>query len=157
MDLKSIKQKATKLKNQAVDYGAKKLVASKFTITTKQELEKFINKSIETTFTNKETLVEKKYSHRVIVIFWDEETEFFKKALYQLPVIFTKGFSQNTPVKLAKSNIEEVDLKEYKVEQVPSLVVFENTKLYKVISWEENIIKLVKSFSLDINKVIEEI
>lgn len=156
MDLNSIKKKAIELKNKATSYGAKKLIESNFTITSKEELENFINKSAETTFKNKETLEVKKYSHRVIVIFWDEKTDFFKKSLYQLPVIFTKGFSQNISVKLAKSDIKNIDLNEYKIEKIPSLVVFENTKLYKVISWEENIIKLVKSFSLDINKAIEK-
>jgi hypothetical protein len=69
MDLNSIKKKAIELKNKATSYGAKKLIESNFTITSKEELENFINKSAETTFKNKETLEVKKYSHRVIVIF----------------------------------------------------------------------------------------
>jgi hypothetical protein len=50
-----------------------------------------------------------------------------------------------------------VDLKQYGVNKTPSLVVFENTKPIKVIYWEENIQKLVKSLNLDINKTLESL
>jgi hypothetical protein len=164
MNLKQLKEKALELKKQAkkkagdaLDYGAKKLVSSSFTITSKEQLQKFIEKSAETTFKNKETGKEKKYSHRVIVIFWEEKSDFFKKALYHLPIIATKWFTQNIPVKLAKSKIEWVDLKKFKISTIPSIVVIENKKIYKIVSWEENILKLVKSFNLDINKQIDSI
>lgn len=164
MDFKILKEKALKLKEKAInmkdkalDYGAWKLASSGFTIDSKEELDKFIDKSGETIFKNKTTWVEKIYSHKVIIIFWDEKTDFFKNALYQLPVIITKSFSQNTLLKLAKTDIKDIDLSIYGIKEMPSIVVFENKKIYKVISWEENIIKLVKSFSLDINKAIEEL
>jgi len=38
---------------------------------------------------------------------------------------------------------------------LPALVIFENEKVYKVIQGEENIQKVVKTASLDINKTIE--
>jgi hypothetical protein len=75
MDLKELKEKALKLKKQAeckakeaIDYSAKKLAKSSFTIDTKEDLEKFIKKSSKTTYKNKETQEEKKYSHKVIVL-----------------------------------------------------------------------------------------
>jgi hypothetical protein len=37
------------------------------------------------------------------------------------------------------------------------MIVYENKEIYKIISGEENIKKVVKSFSLDINKTIEEL
>ncbi|MDR1988526.1 MAG: hypothetical protein LBQ24_07605 [Candidatus Peribacteria bacterium] len=69
----------------------------------------------------------------------------------------TKAFSQNVVLKLAVSNIKDVDFKSYGITKFPSLVVFENTKVLKVISSKENIIKLVKSFKLDINKEIDSL
>lgn len=151
-----LKKKAIKMGEKAVDYSAEKLASSSFTINTKEKLDEFIKKSVKTKFKNKETWVEKEYSHKVIVLFWDEKTEFFKKALYQFPVITTKWFTQNIAVKLAKHNIKWVDLKAYNIDKIPSVVVFQDTKLYKTISWEENVLKLVKWFDLDINKVVEE-
>jgi hypothetical protein len=48
-------------------------------------------------------------------------------------------------------------LKQYGLNKIPGLVVFENTKPIKVVYWEENITKLVKSLNLDINKTIENL
>jgi hypothetical protein len=47
--------------------------------------------------------------------------------------LVTKAFYQNVTLKLAISNIKDVDLKQYGVNKTPSLVVFENTKPIKVI------------------------
>jgi hypothetical protein len=63
-----LKKKAEKKGKEAIDYGAKKLAKSNFTINSKEDFEKFIEKSKETSFTNKETGAIKKYPHRVIVI-----------------------------------------------------------------------------------------
>ncbi len=167
MDFKALKEKAIenakKLKDKTVEFtdktidaAAKKLGESGFTLSSKKELEDFIKKSAETSFKDKETWVEKKYSHRVFVIFGDEKSDFFEKALIQLPVLAAKAFTQNTSIKLAKSKIKDIDLKNYKIKNIPSLVVFENEKFLKVIEGEENILKLVKSLSLDINKSIDE-
>jgi hypothetical protein len=40
------------------------------------------------------------------VIFAEEGSEFFRDAIYMLPVIVAKAFSQNIAIKLAKSKIE---------------------------------------------------
>lgn len=160
MDFKQIAKnalnKANEIKNKTIDYSAKVLSESAFTFATKFELEQFIKKSAQTTFKNKETGEEKIYSHRVFVIFWDENSDFFKKSLINFPILAAKAFSQNINVRLAKHNIEDVNLSDYEVLTLPSIVVFENQKVLKVINWEENILKLVKSLSLDINKSINE-
>lgn len=163
MDFKEIKEKALKLKEEAskqtqkaIDYGAEKLTNSSLTIDKKEEIDSIIEKSKTTKFTNKETWVEKEYKHKSIIIFADEWSDFFKKALYILPVIAAKAFTQNISVKLAKSKIEKINLWDYKIKDLPSLVVFEEKKVLKTIEWTENILKLVKSFDLDINKQIDE-
>lgn len=165
MDLKELKEKALKLKEKAskqtqkaIDYGAKKLTDSSLTINKKEELELLIKKSTTTKFKNKETWIEKEYKHKVIIIFSDEWSDFFKKALYILPVISAKAFTQNISVKLAKSKIKWIKLSDYsvKAKSLPCLVVFENEKVLKTIEGTENILKLVKSFDLDINKQIDE-
>lgn len=165
MDFKEIKEKALKLKKEAskqtqkaIDYGAKKLTNSSLTINKKEEIDSIILKSKTTKFTNKETWLKKEYKHKSIIIFADEWSDFFKDALYILPVISAKAFTQNISVKLAKSKIEWIKLSEYKVKAktLPCLVVFEEEKVLKTIEWTENILKLVKSFDLDINKQIDE-
>lgn len=157
MDFKKIKEKLNEQTQKAVDYGAKKLTESSLTISKKEELEKLIKKSATTSFKNKETWVEKNYKHKTIAIFADEWSDFFKDALYMLPVISAKAFTQNISVSLAKSKIEEVNLSDYKVktESLPCLVVFEEEKVLKTIEGTKNILKLVKSFDLDINKLID--
>jgi predicted enzyme involved in methoxymalonyl-ACP biosynthesis len=42
------------------------------------------------------------------------------------------------------------------ITKLPTMIVFEEEKFYKKIEWEENILKLVKSFNLDINALIEK-
>jgi len=153
---KTIKDKTISVTDKTVSFTANKLASSSFTISSKQELDKFIKKSALTKFKNKETWIEKTYSHRVIIIFGEEKSDFFKKSLISLPVLTAKAFSQNVSIKLAKSNIKNIDLNDYNVEILPSMLVYENEKLLKVINWEKNILKLVKSLSLDINKGIEK-
>lgn len=162
MDFWKLKEKALELKKtaqkkgkEAIDYGAKKLAASHFTINTKEELKAIIEKSAKTKTVDKETGKEKIFSHRVMIIIWEEKSKFFEKALYQLPVIATKWFTQNTPVRLAKSDIKWADLKKYWVESTPAIVVFENKKAIKTVSWEEKITKLVNSLEFDINNTID--
>ena len=158
MDFKTLKEKALEKTKQAINYSAKKLTNSSLTIEKKEDLEKIIKKSATTKFKNKETWIEKEYKHKSIVIFADEWSDFFKEALYILPVIVAKAFSQNISVKLAKSKIKDVKLSDYKVNSktLPNLVVFQEEKVYKNIDGKENILKLVKSFNLDINKQIDE-
>jgi len=158
MDFKELKKKALEKTQKAIDYSANKLTNSSFTINKKEDLEKLIKKSVTTTFKNKETWVEKKYKHKSIAVFADEWSDFFKEALYIFPVIIAKAFTQNINVKLAKSKIEGVKLTDYKVDaqKLPCLVVFEEEKVLKTIEGTENILKLVKSFDLDINKQIDD-
>lgn len=166
MDFKALKEKALQLKQKtseqtmkAINYSAKKLSNSSFTIEKKEDLSLIIQKSKQSTYKNKETWEEKTYKHQSIVIFADEWSNFFKEALYILPVIITKAFTQNISVKLAKSKIEWVDLAQYNVKSdiLPCLVVFEDEKVIKNIEWSENILKLVKSFDLDINNLINKV
>ena len=154
---KQLKEKTIEITDKTIDYTAKKLGESGFTISSKIDLEKFIKKSAQTKSKDKKTWVEKTYSHRVLVIFGDEKSDFFQKALINLPILLTKAFSQSISIKLAKHIIKDVNLVDYKVKQLPSLIVFENEKFLKVIEGEENILKLVKSLSLNINKSIDEL
>ena len=157
MNLQDMKNKALELKNKAIDYSTKKIASSNFTISTLEDLEKHIEKSENKKYKNPETWEEKKFIKKVITIFIDEQSEFFKQTILILPVLLTKSFSQNIQIKLVKSNIKNLDLKLYSIKEIPSLVIFENKKVQKVITWEEKILKLVKSFDLDINKLIENI
>lgn len=158
MDIKSLKEKAINKTKEAVNFWAKKISQSKYTINKKEDLDKIIKKSKTTTFKNKETWEEKQYKHKSIVIFAEENSDFFKDAIYMLPILVTKAFTQNIWFRLSKSKIEWVDLKDYKIEKknLPSLVVFENKEVFKIINGKENILKLVKSIDLDINKLIEK-
>ncbi|MDD3793254.1 MAG: hypothetical protein PHI37_00375 [Candidatus Gracilibacteria bacterium] len=156
MDFNKIKSKIIETKNKAVIKSADLLSNSLFTIKTNEELKKTIEKSKKTIFTNKETGETKEFNKKVIIIFGDEESDFFKDSLINFPVLATKAFSQNIALKLAKIKIEGLNLEDYNIKDIPSLVVFENEKVIKVISGRENILKLVKSIKLDINKEIEK-
>lgn len=152
-----LKEKAVEMKNKTIDYSAKKLSQSHLVIRKKEDLDIIINKSLSTTFTNKETGTSKVYEHKSIVIFAEENSDFFKDALYVFPVLATKAFSQNISLKIAISNIQDLDLNSYNVATLPSLVVFQEKKVINIIEWSENILKLVKSIDLDINKLINNI
>jgi len=71
------------------------------------------------------------------------------------PVLATKAFSQNITMKLAKTSIENLNIEEYNIKRIPSLLIFEDEKVINVIEGRENILKLVKSLKLDINNDIE--
>ena len=157
MDFAKLKSKLIETKNKAVEWSAKALWNSMFTIKNIDELNKTISKSKETSFTNKETWETKTYTKNSFVLFWDENSDFYKESLITFPVLATKAFSQNITLKLAKTNIENLKLEDYKVKEIPSLVVFENEKVKTVIALKENILKLVKSRNLDINSEIEKI
>ena len=77
--------------------------------------------------------------------------------LYKLPVLEAKTFSQSVKFKLADINMEGLHKSAYEIHEEPCLVVFENEKIIKTLSGEENIQKVVKSLSLDINNTIEEL
>lgn len=151
MNFWELKKKALEKANKAAEFSASKLASSSLTISKKEELDKIVNKSKNTSFEWKT------FTKKSIVIVADEKSDFFKECLYALPVLATKWFSQNIPVKLAKDKIEWVEYNDYKVKEVPSLVVFENEEVSKVIEWKEKILKLVKILDLDINKTIESL
>lgn len=164
MDFKKMKEEALKLKNKAlekskdaVEYSAWKLAGSKFTLKTIDELREFIRKSKNTEGTNSETWKKKVFSHKVIVIFAETKSEFFKQMLYSLPILQTKAFTQSISIKLADISMKDIKLDEYNITEKTALVVFENMKYDTTLQWEENIQKVVKSFNLDINKTIEEL
>lgn len=164
MDFKEIKKKALELKDEAakkskeaLDYSAGKLAGSKFTIKSVEELEAFRDTSKSTQGKDSKTGEKKTYTHRSIVIFCETDTDFFTSMLYMLPVLEAKAFSQNVKCKLADVSMKGLHKAAYNVGEVPCLVVFENSKIIKTLEGEENIQKVVKSLSLDINKTIDEL
>ena len=161
MDFKKLvetaKTKTKEYSDKAVDFSSKKLSESKLTLKTSEELQKLIDSSQNTKFTNKETWVEKTFVKHSIIILWDEKSDFFKQALYILPVLATKGFTKNTSVKIAGNDIKDFDYKTIQVEEFPSLVLFENKEVKKVITGKENILKLVKTWNFDINELVEKL
>jgi len=150
------KKKALKKWQEAIDYSAKKLWESGFTLKTVEELEKFIEKSKNTSSKDVNGKVIT-YKKRILIIFSDRESDFFKNMLYMLPILLTKSFSQNISFKLADISMENLNTEEYKIEKESTLCVFENTKLIKTITGEENIQKVVKEATLDINKTIDSL
>lgn len=155
--VETAKNKTKEYSDKAVDFSSKKLSESKLTLKTAEELQKLIDSSQNTKFTNKETGVEKTFVKHSIIILWDEKSDFFKQALYILPVLATKGFTKNTSVKIAGNDIKDFDYKTIQVEEFPSLVLFENKEVKKVITGKENILKLVKTWNFDINELVEKL
>lgn len=149
----SIKSETLKFYNETVDKTAKKLIESNFTIKTLFELQDFIWKS-KNYFSESSNKEETKM---IICIFASKESDFFKKFLYELPVIYTKAWSRNIGIKLVESSLEWLDLSKYQIVSIPSLVLFENEKVVKVVATEEKINKIVKSLTLDIEKSIKDI
>lgn len=163
MDFKTLKQKALELKDKAVEItnktietSAQKLGESSLVLKTELELNDFVSKSENNSYITKDW-VSKISIKRVLIIFWDSKNDFFKSMLLYLPVLLTKSFYDNLSLKLVDINNEDIDIKKYNVEEIPSLVVFENKEIFKVIPWEENIKKVVKSLTLDINETIDKI
>ncbi len=155
MDFAEFKKKVIKFKNDTIDKWAKKLAESWMVINTKDNLDIFIKKSETTSFTSQETWETKTFEKKVIVVFGEKDSDFFESALAKLPVLVTKAFSQNIPLKMC--DIALKDLKEYKIESLPSLVVFQTEKVAKIVEWEEKINTIVKSLSLNIEQAIENI
>ena len=154
MDFAELKKKAIKFGNDMVETWAKKLAESSMVINKIEDLEKFIEKSKTKSFTSSETGITKEFIKKVIVIFAEKDSSFMKKSLVWLPVLITKAFSQNIPLKMCDIKLE--DLKKYDIKKLPTLVVFETEKIIDIIEWEEDINKITKSLSIDINKSIED-
>ena len=155
MDFAELKKKALQLKDDMIEKGAKKLAESSLVLNTEDELNAFIDKSTTKTVEIKDTGETKEFVKKVIVIFADNESDFFEKSLIQLPVLMTKAFSQNLPIKMCDLPLEK--LEDYGIKTLPSLVVFETQKVIKIIDSEENITKIVKDMSLDLESAIENV
>ncbi len=162
MDFEKLKKQALKLKEtatektkEAIEYSATKLWESSFTLKDINAFTGYISESKNKKWKNDKTGEEKEFVKQVIVIFVDPKSEFQKKMLLLFPVLFTKSYAQNISIKLADAHMKSLDVKKYKVEEVPSLVVFENEAVKQVVTGEEDIEKVVKWLSLDINKTID--
>ncbi len=155
MDFKALKEKAIKFKNDTVASWAKKLAESSMVIKTKEDLDKLIAKSKNTSFTNKETWETKNFTKYSIVVFAEKNSDFYEDALIQMPVLITKAFASSISLKMCDLDIKE--LSKYKIVETPTLALFSNEKLTKLVVWEENIKTIVKTLDLDIIKAIENI
>ncbi|NDK08178.1 hypothetical protein EOM39_02930 [Candidatus Gracilibacteria bacterium] len=150
--LSTFKSTSVKFYNDTLDKTAKKLADSSFTIKTLFDLEDFIGKS-KNYFSEASGKEEGK---KIICIFAIKESEFFKNFLYELPVIYTKAWARNIGIKIVDSTIEGLELTRYGIKQLPSLVLFENEKVSKVIETEEKINKIIKGLTLDIEESIKK-
>lgn len=143
MDFWKLKEKALKLKDEAVkaskdalDKTAQKLRDSDFVIKEKEDIEKFIK--------------EKK---KVAVIFSLPETEFYRKSLLLLPVLYTKTWANNYNIKMFECKDEKFLKKEYNLNKLPSMVLIEEKEVIEIIEWEEEVMKVVKNLNLDVEWV----
>lgn len=157
MDFATIKAKAIEAKNKAIAYGAETLSGSGLILQSKNEIDSVIAKSKTTEFKNKETWELKYFEHFSIIIFAQKDSDFFKDALYALPVLAAKAFSQNMILKIAHSDSEGINLDDYKIKTLPTLIIFKEEKIYKSLTGSESILKLVKSANMDIKGLIDTI
>lgn len=146
-----------KAKDNAVEYTENSLRNSRFIIKDAESFIKSIDLSEQKTFTDKTTWVVKKFNGTFLLFVCEEDSDFTKSLLFRLPVLFAKSFSQNTHFGIVLWDIDGIKISKYSKEKPPLIVFFENTKVKKVIVWEENIQKVVNSLSLDINKMIHEL
>lgn len=163
MDFAALKKKALEFKDKTLEFSKKtieetavKVSKSSLVIKNNDELEAIILKSQNTTFVSQEW-VSKVFTKRSILIVGDWEKEFFKQMLINLPILLTKAFSQDIALKLMDVKNKKIDISRYNLLEIPALIVFENKEVYKIIYSEENLKKVVKNLTLDINKSIEEL
>lgn len=149
MDFNELKKKALEFKDKAVEtkdklisMSADKISTSSVVIRDKKDikksdiLEKFIEKN-----------------NKSAVLFAEDTEDFFKKALYMFPVIFTKGWAQNYALKIfAVKELSEINPK-YNVTKLPTLIVFKGGVEEKRYEDEKEVMKVVKDLSLDIENV----
>lgn len=151
-----LKQKAIDVKNKAVDFSAEKISQSWLVLKNQSDLDALVWKSENKTITTKDG-DEKIFVKRSILLAWDANKDFFKEFVISIPVLLTKSFSQSLAIKVLDIHNQNIDISQYEIQELPALIVFENKKVYKIIIWEDNIKKVVKSLTLDINRTIEEI
>lgn len=163
MDFWTLKQKALELKakaieakDKAVNFSAEKMSQSGLILKDQNDLDAFILKTSNKIITSQDG-EEKVFAKRGILIVADAGKEFFKEFLISIPVLLTKSFSQNLPIKIIDINNKNINIEDYNIEEYPAFIVLENKEVYKTITGEDNIKKVVKSLTLDINKTIEEV
>lgn len=150
------KSKVIDFKDKTIDKTAKKVAESKIVIKDNEWLEELIEKSKNTSFKS-ESWEEKTFTKRSFLIVWNKESDFFKDFLPSIPILLAKSFAQNVFLRFADINNKQIDLSNLDIKEHPSLIIYENKEVYKIISWDENIKKLVKDLTLDINKSIENL
>ncbi|MGE4443764.1 MAG: hypothetical protein AB7E37_02080 [Candidatus Altimarinota bacterium] len=151
-----LKQKAIDVKNKAVDFSAEKISQSGLVLKNQSDLDALVGKSENKTITTKDG-DEKIFVKRSILLAGDANKDFFKEFIISIPVLLTKSFSQSLAIKVLDIHNQNIDISQYEIQELPALIVFENKKVYKIIIGEDNIKKVVKSLTLDINRTIEEI
>jgi|GEM_PF-837205 len=144
-------------KNKTVESIAGKVEKSKLVIRTQSELLALVEKSKTKVVTTQEG-EEKTFIKRSLLLVGDGEKDFFKNFSLSFPMLLTKSFVQTTPFKMHDINHIIIDVGKYHIslQELPILVVFENEKVYKTIRGEDHIKKVLNSFSLDLNKAIED-
>jgi len=148
------KNKALELKDKAVEFSASKISQSSIVIKDEDELKEIIEKTTPKEFFDEKTKKTKIFKKYAVIIFTSKtDKDFFKNYLAQILVLSTKAWSQSIVLKIC--NLYDKPVKKYKVEKFPSLVVFENKKVVKVLDWEETIKKIVKTIDFDIIKLLE--
>lgn len=158
MDFKKIKEKAQffiqqswEKINESIDIWIRKIEKSSFVLSDIKELQKVIDETKNTI--NQYGKVSTK---KTIIICAEKWSDFYRHLLsYIFPIVYWKAWTQNMWVKLC--NIEKSDLKKYNVWEFPALIVFEDTKVLKVIHWKANIEKVVKNLNMDINELINNL
>ncbi len=163
MDFKNLKQKALELKDKAVkltndtlDKTITWIYNSSLSIKNQTEFDSFILKSANTTYKTSEW-VEKEAIRRISIIYWDYGNAEFRKFLIWLPVLLAKWFSDWLSLKILDTNNTEINKEIYEQYETPSLFLYENKELKKIVQWMENINKVVKTLNLDINKTIDQL
>ena len=155
MDFKSFAEKAKKVASDAADKV--KDFTDKTVEKTAQSFAKskvFIRDDENSTKKEKlDKLIQE--NKKIIIIFWKEESEFFRKALVMFPVLFTKWWAQNFKLKLYPLDADESVNTDYGLEKLPSLIIFKEGEMSEKIEWEENVMTVVKKLSLDIEWVVK--
>ena len=143
---------------KVTDFSARKISeSSSVSIKTPEDLEKFIEKSKTTEHTNEKTWETKQFQHKVALIVADEKSDFYKRISLEIPILKTKWFAWNIPVKLAKKDLEWIDFSKFSVKEYPTMLIFQEEQVLKQIIWEENIEKISKSLTINMNELIEQI
>lgn len=150
------KTKVVEFKDKAIENTAEKISKSSLVLKSQQELDEFILTSKNKTFKN-DKQEEKTTIKKSLLLVWNKETDFFKENLLNMPVILTKAFSQNIKIKMIDTSNKDINLLPYDLKETPAMIVFENTKVFKIIYSQENIKKVVKDLTLDINKTIQDL